>query len=321
MLLALSPVYAHAAQPPANRESGEADKAEDEDKKHEGKDKNEEKGKKDKDKKDEKDKPKHWKIGNLAMPSSQQPGPLISFGENVLDQGLTQFFIFADDFGGDHKHFIDLQPGILYGITDSFSVFLNLPIALSYRDDDHHSSGLEDVFVEFEYAFYNKEDFFYVDQATLVASISFPSGSAEKVPPTGFDSLGLFVGATYNRTGFDWFYFTSYGANISDWSRHRTKIGNSYDYQAGFGRRIANLPGWLFAWMVEVDGTFSQRNVIDGVKDPNSGGNVIYATPSIWISSEKLIFQLGAGYAVEQHLFGDQRRDQYLLALNIGWTF
>ncbi len=73
--------------------------------------------------------------------------------------------------------------------------------------------------------------------------------------------------------------------------------------------------------MVEADGQYTGKNKINGVKDPNSGGNVLFITPSMWISSNHLILQLGAGVPVIQHLIGTQDKNSYLLALNIGWTF
>lgn len=255
--------------------------------------------------------------GNFALPVSQQPGPLIGFGENIIDRNQVQLFLFGDAFLGQKKHFIDLIPSILYGITKDFSVFFNVPVAASYQADGHRSSGLEDIFLQFEYAVYTKQSDCSSDQVTVVVNASFPTGSSHKNPPTGFGSMGYFIGTTYNRTWEKWFCFTSYGAQLTT-SHHGTRFGNQYLYQAGFGRDFANAYGWLFAWMVEIDGTFAKRNKINGTIDPNSGGNAVYLNPSFWASSKKWIMQLGLGYAVQQNLFGAQTRDGYLLAFNIG---
>ncbi|HSW71656.1 MAG TPA: hypothetical protein VLH77_06765, partial [Gammaproteobacteria bacterium] len=98
-----------------------------------------------------------------------------------------------------------------------------------------------------------------------------------------------------------------------------TKFGNTYLYQAGFGRNIKSTHQWLFAWMLEGDGSYTQKNRISGVIDPNSGGNVIYLTPSIFVSNNGFIFQLGAGWPLTQHLNGVQGRDSYLLAASLGF--
>src|SRR6185295_15751257 len=74
------------------------------------------------------------KIGNFALPTLQQPSPFISFGQNILDRNELALFLFGDDFIGKEKHFIDGIPEILYGITDDFSVFFTVPIAVSYKE-------------------------------------------------------------------------------------------------------------------------------------------------------------------------------------------
>jgi hypothetical protein len=259
-------------------------------------------------------------IGNFALPSSQAPTSLISFGQNILDKGLTQIFVFADNYVGKDKYNVDLFPNLVYAITDQLSININVPIAVSYKLEQSHSSGLEDAFVQLEYAFYAKKKRDHIDQATIVTSLSVPTGSDTVQPNTGIGSPSFFIGTTYSRMCVYWYMFTSYGATLTT-SHDDTQFGNSFLYQAGIGRNIFNIGSrWMFNWLVEADGQYSQRNRIDGITDPNSGGNLVYITPSLWISSKKLIFQLGAGIAALQHLNGDQNKNHYLIAANLGWT-
>lgn len=234
------------------------------------------------------------KIGNFALPNSQQPGPLVSFGENIVDKGQVLLFLFADDFQGKEKCTIDIIPSLLYGITNDFSIFLNAPFTPLMRDGHHHSNGLEDFFTQLEYAFYNKKTHSYFDQATIVGNVTFPTGSIDKDPPTGFGSPSFFIGGTFNHMTVDWFVFTSHGGVFTT-SNRGSKLGNQLLYQFGFGGNITYSKEWLYAWMVEIDGQYSWKNKIHGIVDPNSGGNVIFITPSLWISSKHLILQFGAG--------------------------
>ncbi|KTC80141.1 MULTISPECIES: hypothetical protein [Legionella] len=259
------------------------------------------------------------KIGNFALPLSQQPGPLVSFGQNIIEKNETLLFLFADDFAGVEKHFVDVMPSILYGITDDLSIFINAPMAVSYVQNEKKSSGFEDAFLQLEDAFYTKKTSSFVEQATLVMNLTLPTGSAQKQPPTGFGSPSFFIGGTLSRMYVDWFAFASPGVVVTT-KRNDTKFGNQFLYQGGFGRHLINIKGWMFAWMVEADGQYSQRNKIDGAIDFNSGGNVVYITPSLWVSSKKLILQLGIGLPVTQNLYGNQTRDSYLLVANLGWT-
>ncbi len=260
------------------------------------------------------------KIGNFSLPNSQQPGPLIGVGENILAKHQTQVFLFADDYLGINEHLIDVVPVVNYGITDNLVLGLNVPYAASYQQGSQQSSGFEDAFFQMEYAFYNYSTLTFQDQATVVVNASAPTGSIYKNPPTGYGSPTFSLGATYNRTCVDWFVFGSPSVSLTT-ARNGTKFGNSYLYQFGFGRNISYKNGWLQAWMVEIDGTYHQKDRILGAMNPNSGGNSVYVTPSYWASTKSFVFQLGVGYTVAQLLYGNQPRNTWLLATNLGWTF
>lgn len=260
------------------------------------------------------------KIGNFALQTSQQPAALFGFGGNIISEDEIQFFFFADEFRGKNRIVIDLIPSVLFGITDNLSIFFNFPFTPIMQDGDFTSSGLEDFFVQGEYAFYNKSTTTYVDQATIVANITVPTGSSKKNPPTGFGSPSLFLGATYYRTWVDWFVFTGPGAILTS-SNHGTKFGDQFLYQFGLGRNIPSPKGWIYAWMVEVDGQYNKKSRIDGIIENNSGGNAIYVTPSGWVSSKEVLFQFGVSLPVNQNLFGKQRKIDYAINLNFAWSF
>lgn len=260
--------------------------------------------------------------GNFIFPyPTQQPGSLIAFGENIINQGQLQLLFFGDDDIGPHKRNADLIPSILYGITDNLSVLFSLPIAADFKNQQMQSSGLEDSILQFEYAFYAKSTRNYIDQATLVANMTFPTGSTSKQPPTGVGSPSFFLGATLNRTYVKWLMFTSYGT-IQTTIKDATKFGNSYLYQAGVGRNLFDIDhAWLFALILEADGTYTEKNKINGQVDPNSGGNDIFVTPSLWASTQHLVLQFGAGFPIAQALNGNQIKTSYLLAFNMAWAF
>lgn len=260
------------------------------------------------------------KIGNFALPTSQQPAALFGFGGNIIDKDEIQIYFFGDEFRGKNRIVTDLIPSLLFGVTDNWSIFFNFPFTPIMEDEAHKSRGFEDFFVQLEYAFYNKSTITYVDQATIVANITVPTGSSKKIPPTGFGAPSLFLGATYYRVWIDWFVFTAPGAVLTS-SNHGTKFGDQFLYQFGLGRNIPSPKDWIYAWMVEVDGQYNKKNRIDGTIDNNSGGNVLYVTPSIWISSKEMLFQFGFSLPINQNIFGKQRKFDYALNLNFAWSF
>ncbi len=100
------------------------------------------------------------------------------------------------------------------------------------------------------------------------------------------------------------------------------KAGNEYLYQAGIGRNIYTIDSeWIFAWLVEANGLYTEKVRFKGRTDPDSGGNLLLVAPSLWISSEQITLQFGVGLPVAQHLFGNQTKNKYVLASNVSWLF
>lgn len=260
------------------------------------------------------------RIGNFALPTSQQPAALFGFGGNIIDKDEVQLYLFADDLTGRKKTTVDIIPSVLFGVTDNFSISFYAPFTPLFKDGHNQSNGLEDFYVQLEYAFYNKSTASYTDQATVVANMTVPTGSIKKTPPTGFGAPSFFIGGTYYRTWVDWIAFTSYGA-ILPTSEHGTKFGDMFLYQMGFGKNLPSPRGWIFAWMVEIDGQYNKKNRINRIIDHNSGGNTIFVTPSFWISSERLLVQFGVSIPINQNLQGRQNKFDYVLNLNCAYSF
>ncbi len=259
-------------------------------------------------------------IGNFALPISQQVGPLVSFGENILDKGQVITYLFADAFIGNDSYEVDVIPSVVYGIRDDLSLFLQVPVSPGIKEGKDYSAGFEDMSLQLEYVFVNTANSYSTIQATLVGNVTFPTGSSTKNPPTGYGSTSFLLGSTFCYTTQDWVAFTSPGAILTT-SSGGTEFGDSVLYQFGFARNIPSPCGWIFAGMVEFDGQYSWKNTIKGKTDPNSGGNIIYLTPSIWVSSERIILQFGVGYPIVQRLFGNQSKQWLSFDFNLGVTF
>ncbi len=258
-------------------------------------------------------------IGNFSLPASQQVGPFYSFGDLIVDKGQIQFLLYVQDLRGKNSSYIDFYPAFIYGASDNLALSLTVPVA-SYKEGNDASSGLEDLYCQVEYAFYTASTKTHADQATVVAYASVPTGSVDKDPMTGFGNPGYFLGMTLNRMTVNWFAFMNYGALFNPtWKS--LQIGDQYYYQYGLSRVISTWKGWLFSWLLELDGTYTKQNRVNGVMDPDSGGHEVLLIPSLWISSEKIIIQFGAGYPVYQNFNGNQPTSRYLIAVDFLWTF
>lgn len=260
-------------------------------------------------------------IGNLAFPSSQQPTPLISFGQNLISEHQFEYEMIPSYRKGKRECFFDISNNLLYAFTDSLSIYLNLANAIQFKQGKYHSDGFEDLIVQIEYAPYTQEHYTYYDQLSIIGNVTIPTGSSTKKPVTGAGSNSFFIGSVLSRMSINWFYFSAYGG-VFNTSNHRNKLGNRFLYQYGFGRRIYNNAEWLVAWMCECTGELAMRDTNQGITLPNSGGNLIFVTPSLFMSTKRhFVFQIGFGFPIVHQLHGHQNRKEYLIQSKTSWNF
>lgn len=258
-------------------------------------------------------------IGNFSVSFTNQIAPLISFGQLLIGENafLPQL---TGAYTRGHKSSANLiEPNFAYGIRDDLAIFFAVPFNIKSRLDSAHSSGIEDIFLQLEYGFYNRSRSDYTLAATVLGNVQFPTGSSTKNPPTGSGSFGYFLGTTCSYLTANWYAFISPGIDLK--TTHRgIKYGNSYLYEWGFARYIKQLspPGWIFDLMIEFDGIYTEKDKIQRRTNPNSGGSVIFVTPSIWLSSNRWILQWGIGFPVIQNLNGHQNKIKYSIDYNLG---
>lgn len=266
--------------------------------------------------------PQPLPIGNFSVPFISQIAPLVGFGQLLIGEKGFLPQITGSYTQGHKSNANVIAPNAVYGIRDDLSLYVAVPLTPKSRAGTSHSSGINDVLLQLEYGLYNRSRLDYAIQATIVANVQFPTGSSAKHPPTGNGSFSYFAGATFAFTSYNWYAFASAGANLTT-AHHGTRFGNAYLYQWGFARYIAALSpkGWIFDIMLEFDGTYSERDKRHRATNPNSGGNVIMALPSLWLSSKRWIFQWGIGFPIAQSLKGRQDKIRYAINYSLGIAF
>jgi hypothetical protein len=269
----------------------------------------------------EKDISEHSWQGNLALPVSQQPGPLIALGQNIIGKNDFIVFLDHDHIQGKCKKYETVTPLFLYGINDHSSLFITIPIATHYKENNQRSSGIGDITLQYEYAYFTKNRFSYSLQGTVLANIGLPTGSFKKNPATGFGSTSFFAGTTFNYLAIDWYAYGSTGTTIAT-SHHGNKHGNQYFYQAGFGKNIAyRSKKWILTGIFEFNGLYEKRDKINNITNENSGENIILGGYTLWFSTKKLIVIGDISIPLTQHFFGKQNKVDYTFELIAAWKF
>ncbi len=269
--------------------------------------------------------------GNFVLPISQQPSPLFSFGQNIVDQGdkigyLNPIFL----AGRSKKRFFYNEIYFLYGLTDRLSIFGLLPAPVISKQDDVRNSGFGDIIVQMEYALFDKRTDASITQSTIVGSIYLPSGIMQTdeadtisvhAPFTGNGAVSFFLGGTLSHTTIDWYCFSSIGGLITRHAGQRGKIGNSFLYQTGIGHNLGRYNDKIVMFLLEIDGVWSAKDIICDEVDFNSGGNIVYIGPVFYYANENTIFQAGFQIPAIQNLKGIQAKNSFLLSVSWAHKF
>ena len=91
--------------------------------------------------------------GNFALPTSQQPGPFLSFGQNILDDHQIQLTMLASKSLGNAQQFTSYTPGYLYQATDATSLLFSVPIAAANHSAGTYSAGIGDTSLSLNMSF------------------------------------------------------------------------------------------------------------------------------------------------------------------------
>jgi hypothetical protein len=111
-----------------------------------------------------------------------------------------------------------------------------------------------------------------------------------------------------------------------------TEIGDAFFYNLGLVYQLSNTlhaaagqhSHTHFTWdvMLELNGESRQKNQTDGDTDANSGGDIIYLSPGVRVSSaSSWSLFMSAGYPVYDDLNGIQTDNDYRLVGGVGFAF
>lgn len=262
----------------------------------------------------------HIYKGNLALPTSQEPAPLFCFGQSVVDQSDLQIFSYINSLLGKKSDFTQVIPNMMYGITDKLTLTLGQPIAAKFKFQNFQSSGVGDFFIQGEYALYNKDRPTYANQATLVAQVTFPSGSLKKNPPTGYGSPTFFLGATACHMNTDWYIFAGVAGLLT--TPHASKqLPNTIFYQWGFGKNLYYIPKKMVITLTaEFFGAYTNGSRIRGANFKNFDDNNFFVGPSLWFATERFIFNPGIAFSLYSNK-KDPSISRIVVSLQTGFKF
>ena len=226
-----------------------------------------------------------------------------------------------------NQSYLAAESRILYGLDDDHSLFIILPENIKLKSSPKPLSRIGDLLIQLESIITQRYHPTYYYYVTFITNITVPTGFKNKTPkiglaaPSGFGSPTFFLGIPIRYVSIDWYFYNAYGAILTT-PNAGTKFGNQFLYQAGIGRSLShNLKHWVFCLTLELNGIYSQKDRLNFVINQNSGGNVIWLGPNIWICNETIISQTGFQFPLTQQLYGKQNKNIFRIASVFAYKF
>ena len=256
--------------------------------------------------------------------------------------------------GEEHVHSVDrllsLSASLAYGVSDDLTLSARLP----YVDRDNiregeiedgeaeahehgDANGIGDLSVLAQYRFFEHQYF----DASVIAGVKAPTGKtnekdggrrldAEFQPSTGsWDGLlGGSVSVDAGRVGVH----SNVLYNLTTEGDQDTEIGDAFFYNLGIVYSLSSDEQGdhhdhdhsHLKWdlMLELNGEYREKNDVDGEQDENTGGDVIFLSPGVRLSSSNSwsLF-LSVGKSVYDDFNGRQTDVDYRLVGGFGFAF
>jgi hypothetical protein len=258
------------------------------------------------------------KKGNFALPAALQPIKLFGNQQTMVDKGdLVLFNGLANNKGSDATKV--WLPGFVYGMMDTWSVYFAVPVILEEKEKGFQSSGVGDASFLTEFALYSRTSRRSAQLWTLQATMSFPTGNPLKVPSTGLGYPTWTLATLFTHMTVKFFcgagLWTTLHSNFNG-----SREGHTVNYNLAMGYNLGHPMRGILCGLLELDGIHKQRDVITCVKNPLSGGNLVYLGPSLFWSFSNVILQTGIQFPVMQHFRDPTERFGYRAALLVAWV-
>lgn len=238
--------------------------------------------------------------------------PVFSLGpETIYKDGIgIETEVEYEKTGSGRK--VVLQKEIIYGLRENLSLTMKIPFILDRKEAGSISSGFGDLALRGKFRFYKKDYFGAQDKAAIVGGIKFPTGDEDKRPSLGTGSFDYLVGLTAGHESLKGYYFGTvrYWINTKDGSIEK---GDKFLYDITFGLRPVLKEYYEpdLVLLLELSGEHRNKDRINGSKDNNSGGDIIYLGPTFLWSYRNWMIKGGIQLSFYQDLNGEQEDEDF----------
>ena len=255
------------------------------------------------------------------------PNPIFSIGHNIQKKGhgFVRCFAYRIKESEKNSSFVT-HNGLYYGITDTLTVNIRIPGVKYPKSPPLKSSGVGNVHLQAEWAFYNHFDKHSLSQATLVGTVRIPSSNVQVITIDTSKSPTFLVGATTSNWSDQWHTYGDASVNLTTTHKH-FKLGNQFYYDLGLGRivysKTLSRGGLLYVeLLMDTNGLYSRPNTVHRKQDLSTGSFVAYLGPTFRFSLPNFALLGGMQYPIAQ-TYRDPAtiRSHYKFALGGAFVF
>lgn len=221
--------------------------------------------------------------------------------------------------------------GLAYGVSDDLTVGFRLPYNVRNSVSEPHDGEIEslgDATGFGDLSVFGQYRFFRDDQAghhsAVLFGIKAPTGNtdeetvdgerfeAEHQPGSG--SWDPFLGLAYTRVAGATTFNVSSVYTLASEGTQNTNLGDSFSYNAAVSHRLSGAGNNPIDLILELNGTWRERQSVDGERERNSGVNQLYLSPGIHVAlSDDVGLGLSFGLPLVERFKGDQDKLDYRL--------
>lgn len=238
--------------------------------------------------------------------------PVFSLGpETIYKDGVGIETEVEYEKSGSERSF-DLHEEIIYGLREDLSLTARFPFILEKKELDSTSSGFGDLALRAKYRFYKKDYFGAQDKAAFIGGVKFPTGDEDKNPSLGTGSFDYLLGLTAGHESLKWYYFGTVRYRINNENGSNEK-GDKFLYDIAFGLRPVLKEYYEpdLVLLLELSGEHRNKDIISGVKNIDSGGDILYLGPTFLWSYRNWMIKGGIQLPIYQNLNGDQEDEDF----------
>lgn len=215
-----------------------------------------------------------------------------------------------------HAAFSTLQ--IEYAVSMFLSTQITLPFIIRVKSAGQKTQGgMGKVRIHTDFRWFVQQQF----AAILRIGLALPTTSIKHVNAVGFNEIAVILEHENIFLDHKWFIdftITSLFPVGHGKTRHGLQIGHVLDTALQFyfkKTKINMIIGTIF------NGSYTTKNKVDGVIDPNHGGFNLIFGPLFSMSRHDFLWDIRIGFPVADRIFGIQSKYLYSLAISLQALF